>query len=129
MTTTAKSFDDRCALCELRMSEALRVVSRHRTSSGTVVYARCECGRLSMWLEPSALAERRPELRLMAGSTSTGSMLDPRRLPRGRALPGARVGVPTAAVQDPCDIRAIAIEDRHRSKTSRSIRPTGRGGP
>ncbi|WP_035737895.1 hypothetical protein [Glycomyces arizonensis] len=72
MTTTAKSFEDRCPLCELRMSEALSVVSRHRTSTGTVVYARCECGRLSMWLEPTALTERRPELRLMAGSTATG---------------------------------------------------------
>ncbi len=55
------------------MSEALNVVSRHRTSTGTVVYARCECGRLSMWFEPTGLAARRPELRLMAGSTAAAA--------------------------------------------------------
>lgn len=70
MTTTAKPFEDHCPLCELRMSEALNVVSRHRTSAGTIVYARCECGRLSMWLERPALTRRRPELRLLAGSTT-----------------------------------------------------------
>lgn len=73
MTAAAKSRNDRCPLCELRMSEALNVVSRHRTSTGTVVYARCECGRLSMWFEPTGLAARRPELRLMAGSTAAAA--------------------------------------------------------
>lgn len=43
--------EDRCPLCALGMSEALTVVSRHRTSTGTVVYARCDCGRLTMWFE------------------------------------------------------------------------------
>jgi hypothetical protein len=59
MTTTAKPSETPCPLCELGMSETLSVVSRHRTSTGTVVYARCECGRLSMWLEPTALTPRR----------------------------------------------------------------------
>ncbi|HZE38036.1 MAG TPA: hypothetical protein VE172_04415 [Stackebrandtia sp.] len=45
---------DQCPLCRLRMSEAVSVVSRHPTSNGTVVYARCDCGRLSMWFEPTA---------------------------------------------------------------------------
>ena len=52
---------NQCPLCELAMSEALTVVSRHRTSTGTVVYARCECGKLSMWSEsatPKPLACR-----------------------------------------------------------------------
>ncbi|THV41680.1 hypothetical protein [Glycomyces buryatensis] len=68
MTNAEKNFDDRCPLCELRMSEAVTVVSRHRTSAGAVVYARCECGRLSMWFEPSALVKGSPELRVMAGA-------------------------------------------------------------
>ena len=51
----------RCPLCELGMSEALTVVSRHRTSTGTVVYARCECGRLSMWFEAVEVVRKRAE--------------------------------------------------------------------
>ncbi|MFD0557229.1 hypothetical protein FB566_2487 [Stackebrandtia endophytica] len=42
-----------CPLCELGMSQLLTPVSRHRTQEGTVVYARCDCGRLSAWLEPT----------------------------------------------------------------------------
>ncbi|WP_035696613.1 hypothetical protein [Glycomyces tenuis] len=68
MTNTEKFSGDRCPLCELRMSEAMTVVSRHRTSTGTVVYARCECGRLSMWFEPSMRIQGAPELRVTAGA-------------------------------------------------------------
>lgn len=53
MSNFEETRADRCPLCDLRMSEVLTVVSRHRTSTGTVVYARCECGRLSMWSEVS----------------------------------------------------------------------------
>lgn len=67
MTNTEKHTDDRCPLCQLRMSEAMTVVSRHRTSTGTVVYARCDCGRLSMWFERTVL-KLSPELGLMAGA-------------------------------------------------------------
>lgn len=70
MTNTEHSLEDRCPLCELRMSEAMTVVSRHRTSTGTVVYARCECGRLSMWIEPTALVTGPPEHRLTAGASA-----------------------------------------------------------
>ncbi|MCD0447276.1 hypothetical protein LO763_27040 [Glycomyces sp. A-F 0318] len=62
-----KHTADPCPLCELRMSEVLNVVSRHRTSTGTVVYARCECGRLSMWFEPAGAA--RGPARLHAART------------------------------------------------------------
>lgn len=50
MTRNEDRQDARCPLCELRMTETQRVVSRHATSNGTVVYARCDCGRLSVWL-------------------------------------------------------------------------------
>lgn len=57
MTNNA-AFDgpDNCPICALGMSQTLRIVSRHRTSTGTVVYARCQCGRLSMWTEPDPVA-------------------------------------------------------------------------
>ncbi|KAA8885188.1 hypothetical protein F3087_30640 [Nocardia colli] len=28
-------------------------VSRHRTSEGTIVYTRCPCGAVNVWLEPT----------------------------------------------------------------------------
>ncbi|MGH8792713.1 MAG: hypothetical protein ACRDXX_08715 [Stackebrandtia sp.] len=57
---TPKELDpDHCPLCALRMTEVLEMVSRHRTTRGVVVYARCACGRLSVWLE-SATVEARP---------------------------------------------------------------------
>jgi len=57
-----KHAENRCPLCDLRMSEALTVESRHRTSTGTVVYARCQCGRLSMWFEAVDVVRKRAEL-------------------------------------------------------------------
>ncbi|GAB3644497.1 hypothetical protein [Glycomyces tarimensis] len=62
--------EDRCPICELAMSEALTVVSRHRTSTGTVVYARCACGRLSMWREPAVHGP--PVLTIGPGATALG---------------------------------------------------------
>jgi hypothetical protein len=76
MTNTEERCDDRCPLCDLRMSEALTVVSRHRTSTGAVVYARCDCGRLSVWSEPAVLVQGPPELRVAAHAASEA--------PRGR---------------------------------------------
>ncbi|MFC4335883.1 hypothetical protein [Salininema proteolyticum] len=67
MINSEKSTEARCPICELRMSEAMTVVSRHRTSTGTVVYARCECGRLSMWMEPLMVVKSAPGLAVMAG--------------------------------------------------------------
>ncbi|WP_199041056.1 hypothetical protein [Glycomyces salinus] len=67
MTNTQSSPRDRCPLCELGMSAAMTVVSSHRTSTGTVVYARCDCGRLSMWFESTVLTQNPPELGAMAG--------------------------------------------------------------
>lgn len=61
-----KHADDHCPLCDLRMSEALTVVSRHRTSTGTVVYARCACGRLSMWFEAVGVVRMPPALQTTA---------------------------------------------------------------
>ncbi len=66
MSNIEQSSGTSCPLCELAMSEAMTVVSRHRTSTGMVVYARCDCGRLSMWSEPFALVKGSPELRVMA---------------------------------------------------------------
>lgn len=70
MTNTQSSPRDHCPLCELGMSAAMTVVSRHRTSTGTVVYARCECGRLSMWFESTVVVRTPPQLRAMAGQTA-----------------------------------------------------------
>lgn len=66
MTNEAHLDEHGCPICELRMTEALTVVSRHRTSTGTVTYARCECGRLSMWSEPATLVQAPPQLRTLA---------------------------------------------------------------
>ncbi|MFI2026682.1 hypothetical protein [Streptomyces buecherae] len=41
------------------LAEPVRVVSRHRTTEGVVVYARCVCGRLRVWVEPRGGAARR----------------------------------------------------------------------
>lgn len=57
---------ENCPICELGMSSALTVVSRHRTSTGAVVYARCQCGRLSMWTEAAAAVAATPELSILA---------------------------------------------------------------
>ena len=73
MTNTENRRDNSCPLCELRLSETLAVVSRHRTATGTVVYARCECGRLSMWFEPSVLVQGPPQLRAMAHTARKAS--------------------------------------------------------
>lgn len=67
MTNEPIPNENHCPLCELGLSETLTVVSRHRTTTGTVVYARCECGRLSMWHEATAAAP--PRLRTMARHT------------------------------------------------------------
>lgn len=72
MTNDKHLENDNCALCDLRMSEALTVVSRHRTAAGTVVYARCACGKLSMWLEPVAVVRVPPELRATARASAAG---------------------------------------------------------
>ncbi|ADD42546.1 hypothetical protein [Stackebrandtia nassauensis] len=66
MTNHEETSPNRCPICELGMSAALTVVSRHRTSTGTVVYARCQCGRLSMWSEAAATVTAPPELRTLA---------------------------------------------------------------
>ncbi len=49
----------RCADCGWPLAEPVRVVSRHRTKEGVVVYARCVCGRLRVWVEPRGGAARR----------------------------------------------------------------------
>jgi hypothetical protein len=58
--------EDHCPLCDLGMSEALTIVSRHRTSTGTVVYARCDCGRLTMWFEAVQVVRMPARLRTTA---------------------------------------------------------------
>lgn len=70
MTNTETRPENRCPFCELGMSEAMTVVSRHHVSTGTVVYARCECGRLSMWVVPAARPPRPPQLRAKAGTVA-----------------------------------------------------------
>lgn len=49
----------RCADCGWPLAEPVRVASRHRTTEGVVVYARCVCGRLRVWVEPHGGAARR----------------------------------------------------------------------
>jgi hypothetical protein len=39
----------RCSRCGWPESEPFEVVSRHCTSEGVIVYARCACGRLQVW--------------------------------------------------------------------------------
>jgi hypothetical protein len=43
---------DRCRWCGRREDESLQVVSRHLTSTGLTIYARCLCGLLHMWHSP-----------------------------------------------------------------------------
>ena len=44
---------DRCPRCCWPQREPYEVVSRHATSTGTIVYTRCACGLLSTWLHPA----------------------------------------------------------------------------
>ncbi|WP_395107292.1 hypothetical protein [Actinomadura sp. SCN-SB] len=43
---------DRCRWCGRREDEPMHVVSRHLTSTGLIVYARCRCGLLRVWQIP-----------------------------------------------------------------------------
>ncbi|WP_167476987.1 MULTISPECIES: hypothetical protein [Nocardia] len=40
-----------CTHCGQPIDRADRTMSRHRTSEGTVVYTRCACGGVHIWLE------------------------------------------------------------------------------
>lgn len=40
-----------CRRCGLPVDHLSEAVSRHRTSDGTVIYTRCVCGLLQVWLD------------------------------------------------------------------------------
>lgn len=41
-----------CADCGWPVEAPLQEASRHTVAEGTVVYTRCACGRVRVWLEP-----------------------------------------------------------------------------
>ncbi|MFI6694917.1 hypothetical protein ACIBLA_24765 [Streptomyces sp. NPDC050433] len=41
-----------CADCGWPVRTPLQEASRHTVAEGTVVYTRCACGRVRVWLEP-----------------------------------------------------------------------------
>ncbi|MCI3225116.1 hypothetical protein [Streptomyces sp. NP-1717] len=41
-----------CADCGWPVESPLQEASRHTVTEGTVVYTRCACGRVRVWLEP-----------------------------------------------------------------------------
>ncbi len=41
----------RCTDCGWPLAEPAYVVSRHPTTQGVIVYTRCACGRLRVWLD------------------------------------------------------------------------------
>ena len=52
MNATHDLMQDHCQRCgRLRMQSA-RVLSRHTTSEGVIVYTQCVCGLLDAWLYP-----------------------------------------------------------------------------
>lgn len=48
---------DTCPGCGWPVAEGYDIVSRHRTSEGLVVWARCVCGALQMWRYRTGAAE------------------------------------------------------------------------
>ncbi|MFE4492831.1 hypothetical protein ACFRKD_10275 [Streptomyces niveus] len=40
-----------CAVCGWPVEAPLQEASRHAVAEGTVVYTRCACGRVRVWLE------------------------------------------------------------------------------
>jgi RNase P subunit RPR2 len=48
MTTNCETQQEKCADCGWPLAQPVEVVSRHATSTGTVVYGRCACGTLHM---------------------------------------------------------------------------------
>lgn len=59
MTAFRNPADTPCPHCGWPLAEPAAVVSRHPTTEGTVVYARCACGRLRVWLAPASGARPR----------------------------------------------------------------------
>lgn len=53
---SARTREDACIDCGWPDTDA-RVVSRHRTSQGMVVWSRCVCGALQVWLHRAGVAE------------------------------------------------------------------------
>ncbi|MGP3988568.1 hypothetical protein [Streptomyces sp. 3N207] len=43
--------DGRCATCSWPLHDPYETVSRHPVTEGTVVYSRCACGTLRVWLQ------------------------------------------------------------------------------
>lgn len=58
--------DRRCATCGWPLRDPYEVVSRHPVTEGVVVYSRCACGVLRVWLQRSRGADR-----LVVGARST----------------------------------------------------------
>ncbi|MET9863963.1 hypothetical protein ABZY93_32520 [Streptomyces smyrnaeus] len=56
----------RCATCGWPLHDPYQIVSRHPVAAGTVVYARCACGTLRVWLQ-----QHRGGDRLVVGARST----------------------------------------------------------
>ncbi|MFI8853881.1 hypothetical protein [Streptomyces sp. 891-h] len=66
MDTHRNHGGDRCALCGWPLHDPYEIVSRHPVTEGTVVYARCACGTLRVWLARASGGER-----LVAGARHT----------------------------------------------------------
>jgi RNase P subunit RPR2 len=47
-----------CRRCDRPVDQSNELVSRHRTSEGTVVYTRCACGLLHVWLDAEPRSAR-----------------------------------------------------------------------
>lgn len=41
-----------CERCGWPVDQPLEIVSRHPTTAGMIIYARCVCGLLRVWLRP-----------------------------------------------------------------------------
>lgn len=57
-----------CERCGWPVDQPIEIVSRHPTTAGLVIYARCVCGLLRVWLRTEAWGSRSaaPSTRLLA---------------------------------------------------------------